>query len=326
MEYVRLGKSGLEVSRICLGCLTYDVPGSGKHTWTLGEDSSTPILRHAIEIGINFFDTANVYSKGTSEEVLGKAIKEYARRDEVVIATKLFSPMRPGPNAEGLSRKAIITELDASLRRLGTDYIDLYQIHRWDYNTPIEETLETLNDVIKAGKVRYIGASTMHAWQLMKALAVSDAHGWNRFISMQNHINLIYREEEREMMGLCAAEGVGVIPWSPLARGILTRPWTAEPTKRSASDQYTRALYADTKDIDQPVVERLAEVAAARGTPMAQVALAWLWQKPAMVAPIMGATRTSHLDDAVAALSVKLSPDEVAALEEPYVPRKVIGF
>ncbi|HVZ00499.1 MAG TPA: aldo/keto reductase [Dongiaceae bacterium] len=314
------------MSRICLGCLTYDVPGTGRHAWTLGEDTSTPILRHAIEIGINFFDTANVYSKGTSEEVLGRAIKQYARRDEVVIGTKLFSPMRSGPNAEGLSRKAIMAELDASLKRLDTDYIDLYQIHRWDYNTPVEETLETLNDMIKSGKVRYLGASTMFAWQLMKALAVADARGWNRFVSMQNHINLMYREEEREMMGLCAAEGVGVIPWSPLARGVLTRPWSAEQTKRSASDQFTRTLYDKTKDIDRPVVERLAAVASKRGVPMAQVALAWLWQKPAMVAPVIGATKISHLDDAVAALSVKLSPEEVAALEEPYVPHKVIGF
>jgi aryl-alcohol dehydrogenase-like predicted oxidoreductase len=325
MEYVKLGRTGLEVSRICLGCMSYGAPGQGNHAWSLGEDESRPFIRRALEGGINFFDTANRYSLGSSEEILGRALKEFARRDDVVIATKVYGRMRPGPNGAGLSRRAIMSELDASLRRLGTDYVDLYQIHRWDYGTPIEETLEALHDVVKAGKVRYIGASSMHAWQFACALAIAERHGWSRFVSMQNLVNLLYREEEREMLPLCAAEGVGVIPWSPQARGRLTRDWSITST-RSETDESVGRLFAKSADADRKVVDRVAEVAAARGVSRAQVALAWLLSKPVITAPIVGATRLQHLDDAIASVTVKLSGDEVASLEEPYVPHAVVGF
>ncbi len=325
MEYVRLGSTGLQVSRLCLGCMTYGVPDRGSHPWTLDEEQSRPFIRRALDLGINFFDTSNSYSDGTSEEILGRALRDFARRDEVVVATKVFFPVRPGPNGGGLSRKAIMTAIDASLARLGTDYVDLYQIHRWDYRTPIEETLEALHDVIKAGKARYIGASSMFAWQFCKALYVADLHGWTRFATMQNHYNLLNREEEREMLPLCAAEGVGVLPWSPLARGRLTRPWD-ETTERAETDEVMGRLYGATVDADRKVVERVAEIAGQRGVPRAQVALAWIAQRPGVTAPIVGASKPHHLDDAVAALSLKLTPEEIAALEESYVPHPVVGF
>jgi 1-deoxyxylulose-5-phosphate synthase len=325
MEYANLGRTGLEVSRICLGCMSYGTPGQGNHAWSLGEEDSRPFIRRALEAGINFFDTANRYSAGSSEEILGRALKDFARRDDVVIATKVYGRMRPGPNGAGLSRRAIISELDASLRRLGTDYVDLYQIHRWDYGTQIEETLEALHDVVKAGKVRYIGASSMHAWQFARALAVSERHGWTRFVSMQNLVNLLYREEEREMLPLCAAEGIGVIPWSPQARGRLTRDWSVTSI-RSETDESVTRLFANTVEADKRVADRVAAVATARGVPRAQVALAWLLSKPVITAPIVGATKLQHLDDAIASVEVKLSEDEIAALEEPYVPHAVVGF
>ena len=325
MDYVRLGRTGLEVSRICLGCMSYGVPERGSHPWSMGEEQSRPFIRKALELGITFFDTANVYSDGTSEEIVGRALKDFARRDEVVIATKVHGRMRQGPNGAGLSRRAIMAEIDNSLRRLGTDHVDLYQIHRWDYGVPIEETLEALNDVVRAGKARYIGASSMWAWQLAKALAISERHGWAKFVSMQNFVNLLYREEEREMLPLCAAEGLGVIPWSPLARGRLTRDWDAV-TARTETDEFGKKLFAGTGDADRQVVEAVAKVAAARGIPRAQVALAWVLAKPVVTAPIVGATRMEHLDDAVAALSVKLTAEEIAALEAPYVPHAVTGF
>ncbi len=327
MDYVNLGKSGLKVSRICLGCMSYGVPERGAHPWTLDEAQSRPFFQRALELGINFFDTSNSYSDGTSEEITGRALRDFARREEVVIATKVFFPTREHPNARGLSRKAILTEIDASLRRLGTDYIDLYQTHRWDYATPVEETLEALHDVVKAGKARYLGASSMFAWQFCKALYLADRHGWTRFVSMQNHLNLLYREEEREMLGLCQAEGVGVLPWSPLARGRLTRPWEAQAgTARAGTDEFGKTLYLGAEEADRQVVQRVGEVAAARGVSRAQVALAWLLQKPAVTAPIVGATKPHHLEEAVGALSVKLSAAEVAALEGPYVPHAVAGF
>lgn len=327
MEYAKLGKTGLQVSRICLGCMTYGSPERGAHPWALDEAQSRPYFARALELGVNFFDTANVYSAGASEEVLGRAIRDLARRDEVVIATKVHGRMRPDVNGGGLSRKAIMAEIDASLQRLGMDCVDLYQTHRWDADTPIEETMEALHDVVKAGKARYLGASSMYAWQFAKAQFVADAHGWTRFVSMQNHLNLLYREEEREMMGLCADQGVGVIPWSPLARGRLARPWEAEPsTPRAETDQFGKTLYARTEDADRQVIERVGEVADARGVPRAQVALAWLLQKPGVTAPIVGASKPHHLEDAVAALSVTLTPEEIARLEEPYVPHPVAGF
>src|SRR5947209_15615428 len=291
MEYVKLGRTGLDVSRICLVCMSYGAADSGNHAWSLGEEEARPFIKGALEGGINFFDTANRYSLGSSEEILGRAIRDFAHRDEVVIATKVYGRMRPGPNGGGLSRKAIMAEIDASLRRLGMDYVDLYQIHRWDYATPIEETLEALHDIVKAGKARYIGASSMFAWQFAKALYLADRHGWTRFVSMQNHYNLLYREEEREMMGLCAAEGIGVLPWSPLARGRLTRPWQAESTRRSETDRFGNAMYARTEEDDRKVVERLGQIADQRGVPRAQVALAWLLSKPAVTAPIVGASK-----------------------------------
>jgi aryl-alcohol dehydrogenase-like predicted oxidoreductase len=278
-----------------------------------------------LEAGINFFDTANRYSLGSSEEILGRALKDFTRRDDVVIATKVYGRMRPGPNGSGLSRKAIMSELDASLRRLGTNYVDLYQIHRWDYDTPIEETLEALHDVVKTGKVRYIGASSMHAWQFGRALAVAERHGWTRFVSMQNLVNLLYREEEREMLPLCAAEGIGVIPWSPQARGRLTRDWSIT-SMRSETDESVARLFAKTAEADKKVADRVAEVAAARGVSRAQVALAWLLSKPVITAPIVGATKLQHLDDAIASVNVKLADDEIAALEQAYVPHAVVGF
>jgi aryl-alcohol dehydrogenase-like predicted oxidoreductase len=327
MDYVNLGKSGLKVSRLCLGCMSYGVPQRGTHSWTLDEEKSRPFIQRALELGINFFDTANIYSDGTSEEIVGRALRDFAKREEVVLATKVHGRMRPGPNGRGLSRKAIFAEIDASLTRLGTDYVDLYQTHRWDYDVPIEETLEALHDVVKAGKARYIGASSMYAWQFCKALYLADCHGWTRFISMQNHYNLLYREEEREMMGLCAAEGVGVIPWSPLARGRLARPWEDEPsTARAETDEFGKSLYSRTMEADRKVVDRVGEVADARGVPRAQIALAWMLQKPFVTSPIIGATKPHHLEDGVAALSIKLSPDEIGRLEEPYVPHPVVGF
>jgi aryl-alcohol dehydrogenase-like predicted oxidoreductase len=327
MDYVRLGKTGLEVSRLCLGCMSYGVPERGAHPWTLPEDQSRPFIARALELGINIFDTSNSYSDGTSEEILGRAIRDLARRDDVVIATKVFFPTRKGPNARGLSRKAILAEVDGSLKRLGTDYIDLYQIHRWDAETPIEETLEALHDVVKAGKARYLGASSMFAWQFCKALCLADLHGWTRFVSMQNHYNLLYREEEREMLGLCASEGIGVLPWSPLARGRLARPWEERAgTGRAASDEFGKGLYARTEEADRAVVDRVGEVAGARGLPRARVALAWLLSRPVVTAPIIGATNPQHLEDAAGALVVKLAPEEVTRLEEPYVPHPVLGF
>jgi aryl-alcohol dehydrogenase-like predicted oxidoreductase len=322
MDYVNLGRTGLKVSRVCLGCMTYGVPERGAHPWSLDEEKSRPFFRRALELGINFFDTANTYSDGTSEEIVGRALRDFARREEVVLATKVFYPMREGPNARGLSRKSIMIEIDASLRRLGTDYVDLYQIHRWDKHTPIEETLAALHDVIKAGKARYIGASSMYAWQFSKAQYLARQNGWTPFASMQNHYNLLYREEEREMLPLCAAEGVGVVPWSPLARGRLTRDWT-ETTNRLEKDEFGKTLYAATETADRRIIARVAEVAAERGVPRAQVALAWMMQKPFITAPIVGASKLNHLDDAVAALSLKLTSEEIASLEEPYVPHSV---
>jgi 1-deoxyxylulose-5-phosphate synthase len=326
MDYINLGKTGLKVSRLCLGCMTYGVPERGSHPWSLDEEASRPFIARALELGINFFDTANVYSDGTSEEIVGRALRDMARRDEVVIATKVHGQMRADANGRGLSRKAILAEIDNSLRRLETDYVDLYQIHRWDYETPIEETLEALHDVVKAGKARYIGASSMYAWQFCKALYLADRHGWTRFVSMQNHYNLLYREEEREMLGLCRAEGIGVLPWSPLARGKLTRPWTSAPTARAETDEFGKSLYAQTQDTDRRVVERVIQVAQARAVPPAQVALAWMLHKPGVTSPIVGASKPHHLEDAVAALSLHLSAEEMVALEEPYVPHPVLGF
>ena len=325
MEYTKLGTTGLEVSRICLGCMGFGDAERWVHKWVLNEEESRPIIKHAIELGINFFDTANVYSLGTSEEILGRALRDFADRDEVVIATKVHGAMREGPNGGGLSRKAILSEIDNSLRRLGVDYVDLYQIHRWDYGTPIEETVEALHDVVRAGKARYIGASAMWAWQFQKALHDAALHGWTRFVSMQDHLNLIYREEEREMLPLCREEGIGVIPYSPLAAGRLTRDWTSDSSLRAETDQIARSKYGATADTDRQVVERVAEIAARHDVPRAHIALAWLLQKEPVTAPIVGATKISHLEDAVGALSVTLSPEEVASLEEPYVPHPIVG-
>ena len=324
MEYVRLGLTGLKVSRICLGCMGFGDAERWIHKWVLNEEDSRPIIKHALEMGINFFDTANVYSIGASEEILGRALRDFATRDEVIIATKLHGKMREGPNGGGLSRKAILSEIDKSLKRLGTDYVDLYQIHRLDYETPIEETMEALHDVVKSGKVRYIGASAMFAWQFQKALHVAEKHGWTRFVSMQDHLNLIYREEEREMLPLCRAEKIGVIPYSPLASGRLTRE-TSESTHRSQTDQIAKIKYDATTQTDQQVIARIAELAQKHGVPRVHIALAWLLQKEPVTAPIIGATKISHLEDAVGALSVKLSQEEVAYLEEPYVPHRIVG-
>jgi aryl-alcohol dehydrogenase (NADP+) len=322
VKYLKLGSTGLEVSAICLGCMSFGEPDRGGHPWSLDEESSKPFIRAAVEAGINFFDTANVYSAGSSEEITGRALAEYANRDEIVLATKVNGAMRQGPNGHGLSRKAILAELDNSLRRLGVDYVDLYQIHRWDYTVPIEETLEALHDVVRAGKVRYIGASSMHAWQFSKALYLADLNGWTRFATMQNHYNLLYREEEREMLPLCADQGIGVIPWSPLARGKLTREWDAT-SARSETDEFGKRLYHDS---DKVIVQRVAEIAEQRSVPRAQVALAWLLANPVVTAPIVGTTKPHHLDDAVAALDIELTDDEIAKLTEPYVPHQVAGF
>jgi len=323
MEYVNLGNTGLKVSRLCLGCMTY---GSSKwRDWVLDEEPSRPFIKRALEAGINFFDTANMYSDGVSEEVVGRALHDFANRDEVVIATKAFNRMRPDPNGRGLSRKAIMTEIDHSLRRLGTDYVDLYQIHRWDYDTPVEETMEALHDVVKAGKARYIGASSMFAWQFAKSLYVSQLHSWTRFVSMQNHYNLIYREEEREMIPLCQDQGIGIIPWSPLARGFLAgnRNKTAGETARSKTDEYAHQMYY--QDDDFAVVDRLSEVAQAHGLSNVKAALAWILSKPGITSPIIGASKPQHLEDAIAALSIKLPAADVKKLEEPYRPHRILG-
>jgi aryl-alcohol dehydrogenase-like predicted oxidoreductase len=332
MEYQRLGDTGLTVSRICLGCMSYgdpaaSVPGERmRWEWALGEDESRPFFKRALELGINFFDTANVYSFGASEEITGRALRDFARREEVVIASKVWGVMRPGPNGRGLSRKAILHEIDASLKRLGTDYVDLYQIHRWDGATPIEETMEALHDVVRMGKARYLGASSMHAWQFAKAQHVAETHGWTRFVSMQNHYNLLYREEEREMAPLCRDQGVGLIPWSPLARGRLARSPEAKGTKRSETDRFGQTLYSFLPEADQRVLAAVDELAKKRKLPHAQIALAWLLRKDGVAAPIVGATKMEHLEAAVGALGVRLSPEEVKALEAPYVAHPVAGF
>ncbi len=322
MEYRKLGSTGLDVSRICLGCMSFGDPDRGNHPWTMPEAGARPMIRHAVEQGITFFDTANSYSDGSSEEIVGRALKDFANRDEIVVATKVFFSSRTGPNGGGLSRKNILREIDGSLRRLGMDHVDLYQIHRWDPGTPIEETLEALHDVVKAGKARYIGASSMFAWQFAKALFTSDLHGWTRFVSMQDHYNLLHREEEREMHGLCADQGIAVIPWSPLARGRLTRDWDAE-SSRTATDPLISSLYVAD---DQQIVRRVAEIAEARGVSRAQVALAWMLSKPVVTAPLIGVTKLGHIDDAVAAVDLVLTPQEIASLEKPYSPRPIAGF
>ena len=322
MKYVKLGNSGLEVSKICLGCMSFGESGMGTHAWTLNEETSRQFMKKSLDAGINFFDTANVYSLGTSEEFVGRALRDYALRDEVVVATKVHGTMRKGRNAAGLSRKAIMTEVDHSLRRLGMDYIDLYQIHRFDPTTPIEETMEARHDVVKAGKARYIGASSMWAWQFSKAQYIAEQHGWTKFISMQNHYNLLNREEEREMMPLCVDQGVGVIPWSPLARGRLTRDWD-NATSRSETDEFGKGLY---KPEDQVIVERVAEVARELGAPRAQVALAWVLSKSFVTSPIVGATKDAHIDDAIAACELQLSAEHIARLEEPYTPHESVGL
>jgi aryl-alcohol dehydrogenase-like predicted oxidoreductase len=325
MEYTRLGRTGLTVSRLCLGCMTYGAPDRGAHPWTLDEAASRPLIRQALEAGINFFDTANLYSDGTSEEILGRALRDFARREEVVVATKVRFASRRAPNIGGLSRKAILFEIDASLKRLGLDHVDLYQIHRADPETPIEETMQALHDVVRAGKARYLGASSMFAWQFAKAQQVASENGWTRFVSMQPELSLLYREEEREMLPLCIDQGVGVIAWSPLARGRLARPW-GEDTPRIASDVFGATLFAKTQDNDRQVAAALAAVAAARGASRASVALAWLLRKPGVTAPIIGASKPAQFDDALAALKLDLGDAEVAALEAPYLPHAVVGF
>jgi 1-deoxyxylulose-5-phosphate synthase len=322
MRYLKLGKTGLEVSVITLGCMSFGAPDRGSHPWSLDEGASRDIIKQALDAGVNFLDTANVYSAGSSEEIVGKAVRDFVPREEVVIATKVFNRMRPGPNGAGLSRKAIFAELDASLRRLQTDYIDLYQIHRWDYDTPIEETLEALHDAVRAGKVRYIGASSMYAWQFTKALYIAELNGWTKFVSMQNHYNLIYREEEREMLPLCVDQGIGVIPWSPLARGRLTRPWDTA-TARTETDEFGKSLY---RDEDRQIVERVIDLAAKRGLTPAQVALAWLLRNPAVTSPIVGVTKPDQLSQALSAVDAELDDAEVAYLEEPYAPHTIAGF
>ncbi len=325
MDYVKFGKTGLGVSRLCIGCMTYGIPNRGPHPWTLDEEKSRPLIKQALDLGINFFDTANVYSDGTSEEIVGRALKDFVKRDDVVLATKVNGRMRPGPNGAGLSRKAIFAEIDASLKRLGTDFVDLYQIHRWDPKVPIEETMEALHDVVKAGKARYIGGSSMYAWQFAKAIYTSRMNGWTEFVSMQDHVNLINREEEREMLPFCLDQGIAVMPWSPLARGKLTRGWD-ESSSRLETDEFGKTLYNDFPQSDRLVTEAVGKVAAARGVPRAQVALAWVLQKKGVTSPIVGASKPEHLTDAVAALSLKLTDDEIKMLEAPYVPHKVAGF
>jgi aryl-alcohol dehydrogenase-like predicted oxidoreductase len=325
MEYVRFGNTGMKVSRLCLGTMTYGKP-TDRWPWALNEEQSRPFIKKALELGINFFDTADIYSYGASEEVVGKALKDFAKRDEVVIATKVFNPMGPGPNDKGLSRKHIMSAIDASLQRLGTDYVDLYQIHRWDYETPIEETMEALHDVVKSGKARYIGASSMYSWQFAQAQYIADINGWTRFASMQPHYNLIYREEEREMIPFCVDQKIAIIPWSPLARGMLTRKPNKEhnDTERAKTDQFGKSLYG--MDIDMEIVQRVTDVAEKRGIPNARVALAWMLTRPAITAPIIGASKPGHLEDAVAALEVKLTDAEIKQLEELYMPHPVLGF
>ncbi|MDB5736646.1 MAG: alcohol dehydrogenase [Sphingomonas bacterium] len=325
MEYRNLGHTGLKVSQLCLGCMTFGEPARGNHEWTLDEAASRPLIRRAIELGINFLDTANVYSDGSSEEIIGRAIKDFAHRDEIVLATKAFMPWRGALNTGGLSRKALFQAIDDSLTRLGTDYVDLYQIHRFDDETPIEETMEALHDIVKAGKARYIGASSMYAWQFMQMLAIADANGWTRFVSMQNHLNLLYREEEREMLPLCEDQDIAVIPWSPLARGRLTRDWDAQ-TNRSETDAFGKTLYAAQETEDRKIVDAVAAIAEERGVPRAQVALAWLIQKPGVTAPIVGASKIGHLEDAVAAIDLALTQDEIDRLEAPYTPHPVVGM
>lgn len=325
MEYTRLGNTGMKVSRICLGCMGFGDATLGHHRWVLSEENSRPIIQKALELGINFFDTANVYALGTSEEFLGRALKDFAKRDEVVIATKVHGKMRDEPNGGGLSRKAIFNEIDNSLKRLGTDYVDLYQIHRWDYETPIEETMEALNDVVRAGKARYIGASAMWAWQFQKALHVAETHGWARFVSMQNHLNLIYREEEREMLPLCRDQKIGSIPYSPLASGRLTRDVASAGTMRAETDQIQKMKYDAFAEPDQQIVQRVAETAQKYGASRVHVALAWLLQKEPVTAPIVGATKLLHLEDAIGALSLKLTNEDIAYMEEPYIPHRIVG-
>ncbi|MBB6052899.1 aldo/keto reductase [Armatimonas rosea] len=325
MEYTKLGNTGMDVSRLCLGCMGFGDAERWTHKWVLNEENSRPVIQKALELGVNFFDTANIYSLGASEEITGRALKDFAKRDEIVLATKVWGKMADGPNGGGLSRKAILSEIDKSLTRLGTDYVDLYQIHRWDYQTPIEETMEALNDVVRAGKVRYIGASAMFAWQFQKAQFVAEKHGWARFVSMQNHLNLIYREEEREMMPLCRDLKIGVIPYSPLASGRLTRDLPTEGSLRAETDQIQRWKYDATTQTDQQIVARVAELAEKRRVSRVQIALAWLLQKEPVTAPIVGATKLSHLEDAAGALAVTLTSEEVAYLEEPYVPHRVVG-
>jgi aryl-alcohol dehydrogenase-like predicted oxidoreductase len=324
MEYRRLGRTGLKVSRICIGCMTYGEPGRGRHGWALDEEKSRPLIRQAVELGVNFFDTANVYSDGSSEEIVGRALKDFARREEVVIATKVCRPMRADPNGGGLSRKAIHMEIDASLKRLGTDHVDLYQIHRWDNDTPIEETLEALNDVVRAGKARYIGASSMHAWQFAKAVYTSRLHGWAEFISMQDHLNLLSREEELEMLPLCNDLGVGVIPWSPLARGRLSRDWD-ESSERQKVDTSVTTRYR-AQDGAREIIDQVGTIARKRDVSRAQIALAWVLQKPGVTAPIVGASKPVHLTDAAAALAVSLTTEEIEALESPYVRQGKANF
>lgn len=325
MKLKKLGRTGLDVSPLCLGCMTYGIPERGPHPWTLREEESRPLIRQAIELGINFFDTANYYSDGTSEEIVGRALRDFADRDSIVLATKCYYPLKDQPNAGGLSRKAIFASIDASLKRLGTDHVDLFQIHRWDYGTPIEVTMEALHDVVKAGKARTIGASSMYAWQFAKALFTADLHGWTRFATMQDHYNLLHREEEREMLPLCADQGIGVLPWSPLARGRLTRDWD-EGSARQDSDEVGKRLYASAEAADRAIVAKVAEIAQARGVSRAQVALAWVVQKPIVTAPIIGASKPTHLTDAVAALDLALDADEISALEALYTPHPVVGF
>ena len=325
MQYVKLGKTGLEVSRICLGCMGFGDPERWLHKWVVSEEQTHTVIRHAIEKGINFFDTANIYALGTSEEYVGSALKKFTKRDDVVLATKVHGRMTDGPNGGGLSRKAIFAEVDNSLRRLQTDYIDLYQIHRWDYGTPIEETLEALNDIVRAGKVRYIGASAMYAWQFQKALFISEKHGWAKFVSMQNHLNLIYREEEREMLPLCADAGIGVIPYSPMASGKLTRAWSEDSSARASTDQILQMKYGASADIDAPILARVGDVSERLGIPRSHVALAWLLQKPQVAAPIIGPTTIAHIDDAIGAIDVTLPAEDIKYLEELYVPHKVVG-
>lgn len=325
MRYIRLGRSGLCVSRICLGCMSFGEGIKGRHEWTLNEEESRPFFRQALEMGINFFDTAGSYSAGSSEEITGRALRDFARRDEIVLATKVFGPWRNAPNTGGLSRKAILQAVDNSLSRLRTDYIDLYQIHRFDNETPVEETMEALNDIVRSGKVRYIGASSMAAWQFAKMQHAAERNGWTKFVSMQPQVNLVYREEEREMIPLCIDQGVGVIPWSPLARGMLTRSWD-EKTSRSETDEFGKMIYSKTAAQDRKVVEVVEGFATQRDLPMAQISLAWLLAKPGITAPIVGATKPGHLSDAVAALEVTLSNEEIYDLEQPYVPHPVAGM